>query len=30
MNEAKFPYVNHMNILFKSLKVIDIPSMVKA
>jgi mannose-6-phosphate isomerase-like protein (cupin superfamily) len=30
MNEAKLPYVNHMNILFKSLEVIDIPSMVKA
>jgi mannose-6-phosphate isomerase-like protein (cupin superfamily) len=30
MNEAKLPYVNHMNILHKSLEVIDIPSMVKA
>jgi mannose-6-phosphate isomerase-like protein (cupin superfamily) len=30
MNEAKLPYVNHMNILYKSLEVIDIPSMVKA
>jgi mannose-6-phosphate isomerase-like protein (cupin superfamily) len=29
MNEAKLPYVNHMNILNKSLEVIDIPSMVK-
>jgi hypothetical protein len=30
MNEAKLPYVNPMNILHKSLEVIDIPSMVKA
>ena len=30
MDEAKFPYVNHMNILFKSMEIIDIPSMVKA
>ena len=30
MNEAKFPYVNHMNILYKSLEVIDIPSLVNA
>jgi mannose-6-phosphate isomerase-like protein (cupin superfamily) len=30
MNKAKLPYVNHMNILHKSLEVIDIPSMVKA
>jgi len=30
MNEAKFPYVNNMNFLHKSLVVIDIPSMVKA
>jgi mannose-6-phosphate isomerase-like protein (cupin superfamily) len=30
MNEAKFPYVNHMSILHKSLEVIDIPSLIKA
>lgn len=30
MNESKFPYVNHMNILHKSLEVIDIPFLVKA
>ena len=29
MNEAKEPYVNHMNILHKSLEVIDIESLVK-
>jgi len=30
MNESKTSYVNHMNILHKSLEVIDIPSLVKA
>jgi mannose-6-phosphate isomerase-like protein (cupin superfamily) len=30
MNEAKLSYVNHMNILHKSMELIDIPSMVKA
>lgn len=30
MNEAKFPYINHMNILHKPLEVIDIQSLVKA
>lgn len=30
MNESKFPYVNHMNILHKSLEVIDVRSLVMA
>ena len=30
MNEDKFSYVNHMNILHKPLEVIDLPSLVKA
>ena len=30
MNEVKFPYSNHMNILHKSLEVIDVQSLVKA
>lgn len=30
MNESKFPYVNHMNILHKSLEVIDVRSLEKA
>jgi mannose-6-phosphate isomerase-like protein (cupin superfamily) len=30
MNESNTSYVNHMNILHKSLEVIDIPSLVKA
>ena len=29
MNETKYPYVNHMNILHDSLELIDIPSLVK-
>ena len=28
MDEARFSYVNHMNILHKSLEVIDIPALV--
>jgi mannose-6-phosphate isomerase-like protein (cupin superfamily) len=30
MSEAKFAYANHMDILHKSLEVIDIQSLVKA
>ena len=30
MNEAKFPYMNHMNILYNPLEIIDIQSLVKA
>ena len=30
MNESKYPYVNHMNILHKSLEIIDVGSLVKA
>lgn len=30
MNDTKFPYVNHMNILHKSLEIIDIQSLVEA
>jgi len=29
MKKSKFQYVNHMNILHKSLEVIDVPSLVK-
>jgi mannose-6-phosphate isomerase-like protein (cupin superfamily) len=29
MDKEKYPYVNHMNILFDSLKLIDVPSLVK-
>ena len=28
MNDEKYPYVNHMNILHKSLELIDIKSLV--
>jgi mannose-6-phosphate isomerase-like protein (cupin superfamily) len=30
MSEAKFAYANHMDILHKSLEVIDIQSLIKA
>ncbi len=30
MNEAKYAYVNHMNILHKSLEIIDIQSLVRS
>jgi mannose-6-phosphate isomerase-like protein (cupin superfamily) len=30
VNESKYPYVNHMNILHKSLEIIDVRSLVKA
>ena len=30
MNESKYPYVNHMNILHNSLEIIDVGSLVKA
>ena len=30
MNEAKYEYVNHMNILHKSLEIIDIQSLVRS
>ena len=30
MNEGKFSYANHMNILHKSMEVIDIQSLVEA
>jgi mannose-6-phosphate isomerase-like protein (cupin superfamily) len=29
MSSEKYPYVNHMNILYKSLQLIDIPSLVE-
>ena len=29
MNESKYPYVNHMNILHDSLELIDIQSLVR-
>ena len=27
MNPADYPYVNHMNVLYKALQVIDVPSL---
>jgi len=30
VNESKYPYVNHMNILHNSLEIIDVGSLVKA
>ena len=30
MPDKNYPYVNHMNILFDSLELIDVPSMVEA
>jgi mannose-6-phosphate isomerase-like protein (cupin superfamily) len=30
MSDAKYPYVNHMNVLHQSLELIDVPSMVEA
>ena len=30
MNESKYSYVNHMNILYKSLEIIDVRSLVMA
>ena len=29
MNEKKYPYVNHMNILFDALQLVDVPELVK-
>ena len=29
MSNEKYPYVNHMNILFDSLQLIDVPSLVE-
>lgn len=29
MSDEKYPYVNHMNILYDSLELIDIPSLVE-
>ena len=29
MSDKKYPYVNHMNILYDALKVIDIPALVE-
>jgi mannose-6-phosphate isomerase-like protein (cupin superfamily) len=29
MSDKKYPYVNHMNILYDALKVIDIPELVE-
>ena len=29
MNDSTFPYVTHMNILHKSLELVDIPALVK-
>ena len=29
MNNEKYPYVNHMNVLFDSLQLIDVPSLVE-
>ena len=29
MSDQNYPYVNHMNILYKPLQVIDIPSLVE-
>jgi mannose-6-phosphate isomerase-like protein (cupin superfamily) len=28
MSEQKYPYINHMNILYEPLQLIDIPSLV--
>jgi hypothetical protein len=30
MNDTKYPYVNHMNVLHKPLELIDIPTLVNA
>jgi hypothetical protein len=30
VNESEFPYVNHMNILHKSLEIIDVQSLIMA
>ena len=29
MKDEKYPYVNHLNILYDSLQLIDVPSLVK-
>ncbi|MCI0708619.1 MAG: hypothetical protein L0154_00500 [Chloroflexi bacterium] len=29
MSDQKYPYVNHMNILYDSLQLIDVPSLVE-
>lgn len=29
MNKAKYPYVNHMNILYDALQRVDVPSLVE-
>ena len=30
MTEPQYPYINHMNILYRALEVIDIPSLTAA
>ena len=29
MSTNKYPYINHMNILYDSMQLIDVPSLVK-